>query len=100
MARCPRATCSTSTCRPVSHQVSFVLRTRSEENVAVILDLARSAMTRDGPQLAVQETTTMQNVFDLAVGPAGAGRDAAVDARGASRWCSAPLASTASFRTT
>jgi len=55
----------------VSHQVSFVLRTRSEENVAVTLDLARSAITRDGPQLAVQETTTMQNVFDLAVGPAG-----------------------------
>jgi predicted permease len=56
---------------PVSHQVSFVLRTSSEETVAVILDLARSAITRDGPQLAVQETTTMQNVFDLAVGPAG-----------------------------
>jgi len=56
---------------PVSHQVSFVLRTRSEENVAVILDMARSVITRDGPQLAVQEMTTMQNVFDLSVGPAG-----------------------------
>jgi predicted permease len=56
---------------PVSHQVSFVLRTSSEANVAVIIDMARSRITRDGPQLAVQETTTMQNVFDLAVGPAG-----------------------------
>jgi putative ABC transport system permease protein len=53
------------------HQVSFVLRTNAEDIVPALLDLARSTISRSGSQLAVQETTTMKNVFDLAVGPTG-----------------------------
>jgi putative ABC transport system permease protein len=55
----------------VANQVSFVLRTGSEQQTAAVLDLARSTISRAGSQLAVQETTTLKNVFDLAVGPAG-----------------------------
>ena len=53
------------------HQVSFVLRTNAEDAVPALLDLARSTISKSGSQLAVQETTTMKNVFDLAVGPTG-----------------------------
>ena len=56
---------------PVWHQVSFVLRTSGEGNAAAVLDAARSTIAREGRQLAVQQTTTMRNIFDLAVGPAG-----------------------------
>lgn len=52
-------------------QVIFVLRTENPEQVPALLDLARSTIARSGSQLAVQETTTLQNVFDLAVGPTG-----------------------------
>lgn len=54
---------------PVSHQVSFVLRT-DEGQVAPLLDAARATIARDG-RLAVQQTTTMANIFNLATGPAG-----------------------------
>jgi hypothetical protein len=55
----------------VGAQVSFVARTDTEAGVPVLLDLARSTIAREGSQLAVQQTTTMKNVFDLAVGPTG-----------------------------
>ena len=56
---------------PVWYQVSFVLRTDSPDRIPALLDLARSTIAKTGSQLAVQETTTMQNSFDLAMGPAG-----------------------------
>ena len=52
------------------NQVSFVLRTDSMEAASVLVD-ARSAIARDSSQLAVQQTTTMKNIFDLALGPTG-----------------------------
>jgi predicted permease len=55
----------------VWHQVSFVLRTGSEDRLPALLDLARSTIAKSGSQLAVQETTSLRNIFDLAVGPAG-----------------------------
>jgi putative ABC transport system permease protein len=53
-----------------NNQVSFVLRTDSIEPASVLLD-ARSAIGRESSQLAVQQMTTMKNIFDLALGPAG-----------------------------
>jgi ABC-type antimicrobial peptide transport system permease subunit len=52
------------------NQVSFVLRTHSIEPASVLPD-ARSAIRRESAQLAVQQMTTMKNIFDLALGPAG-----------------------------
>ena len=52
------------------NQVSFVLRTDSIEPASVLLD-ARSAIGRESSQLAVQQMTTMKNIFDLALGPTG-----------------------------
>jgi putative ABC transport system permease protein len=54
----------------VYNQVSFVLRTDAIEPALVLLD-TRSAIGREGSQLAVQQTTTMKNIFDRALGPAG-----------------------------
>jgi putative ABC transport system permease protein len=54
----------------VYNQVSFVLRTESIEPASVLLD-ARSAIGRESSQLAVQQMTTMKNLFDLALGPTG-----------------------------
>ena len=54
-----------------SQQMSFVLRTDSEASAPALLDLARSTIGKAGSQLAVQETTTLKNMFDLAVGPTG-----------------------------
>ncbi|HVL69802.1 MAG TPA: ADOP family duplicated permease [Vicinamibacterales bacterium] len=56
---------------PVWYQVTFVLRTNDAGRMPALLELARSTVAREGRQLAVQQTTTMQNVFDLAIGPAG-----------------------------
>jgi predicted permease len=56
---------------PVWHQVSFVLRTDDSDRLAVLLAAARSTIAREGGQLAVQQTTTMRNIFDLAMGPTG-----------------------------
>ena len=53
------------------HQVSFVLRTDSTAGVPALMDAARSTIGREGTQLAVQKTTTLQEVFDLAMGPTG-----------------------------
>ena len=55
----------------VPNQFSFVLRASDGQNMAALIDLARRTISRSGSQLAVQETTTMKNVFDLAVGPTG-----------------------------
>ena len=52
------------------NQVSFVLRTDSIEPGSVLAD-ARSAISRESSQIAVQQTTTMRNIFDLALGPTG-----------------------------
>lgn len=56
---------------PVRHQVTFAVRTESEERVPALLEEVRSTIQRESSQLAVQETTTMRSVFDLAVGAAG-----------------------------
>ena len=55
----------------VSHQTSFVIRTGNEAGMPALLDLARSTIAKAGSQLAVQQTTSLRNVFDLAVGPTG-----------------------------
>ncbi|HEV3484957.1 MAG TPA: FtsX-like permease family protein, partial [Vicinamibacterales bacterium] len=55
----------------VWHQVSFVLRTDRAETIAALVERARDTIARDGSNLAVQETTTMKHLFELAVGPAG-----------------------------
>lgn len=56
---------------PVSHQVSLVLATDDPAQVPALLDLARSTVSRDGTQLAVQSLTSLRNIFERAVGPAG-----------------------------
>jgi predicted permease len=50
------------------NHVSFVLRTDSFEPASVLVD-ARSAIARESAQLAVQQMTTMRNIFDRALGP-------------------------------
>ena len=52
------------------NQVSFVLRTDSIDAASILAD-ARSAIARESAQLAVHQTTTMKNIFDLALGPTG-----------------------------
>jgi predicted permease len=54
----------------VWHQVSFVLRTDREEQLPIVLENAQATIRREGGQLALQQTTTLQTIFDLAVGPA------------------------------
>lgn len=50
--------------------VSFVLRT-DPRNVVPLVKAARETIERESRQVAVQETTTLRNIFDLAVGPVG-----------------------------
>ena len=57
--------------RPVRYQVSFVIRTGDEAALTPLLNVARATIARDGGQFAVQQTTTMQDVFDQAMGPVG-----------------------------
>ncbi|MGB2717352.1 MAG: ADOP family duplicated permease [Vicinamibacterales bacterium] len=52
------------------NQVSFVLRTHSSDAASVLAD-ARLVLTGESSQLAVQQMTTMKNIFDLALGPTG-----------------------------
>jgi len=54
-----------------SAEATFVLRTDSEARAAGIIEAARSMISAPGTQLAVNETTTMRNIFDLAMGPTG-----------------------------
>ena len=49
-------------------QVSFVLRTDRGELIP-LLQAARETIERESRVFAVQQTTTLRNVFDLAVGP-------------------------------
>jgi putative ABC transport system permease protein len=51
-------------------QVTFVLRT-DPDNAAPVVKSARETIERESRQLAVQQTTTLRNIFDLAVGPVG-----------------------------
>jgi predicted permease len=54
----------------VYNQVSFVLRADAMEPAAILAD-ARAVIARESSQLAVQQMTTMKNIFDLALGPTG-----------------------------
>lgn len=49
---------------------SFVIRANRDQDVAAILENARKTVQRVAPSFAVNNTTTMQQVFDAAVGPA------------------------------
>ena len=46
-----------------------LLRTSGEDQLPVVLESAQSLVRRGG-QLALQQTTTMRSIFELAVGPA------------------------------
>lgn len=54
-----------------SAEITFVLRTDSEPHTPAVIDAARSMISAPATQLAVKETTTMRNIFDLAMGPTG-----------------------------
>jgi predicted permease len=54
-----------------SSQLTFIVRTDSEQRTPRLLDASRSTIATAGTQLAVRETTTMRNIFDLAMGPTG-----------------------------
>jgi predicted permease len=56
---------------PYYSGVSFVLRADAEAHVPAVIDAARATIAREGRQLAVQQVTTMRNIFDLAMGPTG-----------------------------
>jgi putative ABC transport system permease protein len=51
--------------------VVFVLRAARPEGLPGLLQGARAALQRDAPQLAVQRVTTMETIFETAMGPAG-----------------------------
>jgi putative ABC transport system permease protein len=55
----------------VESGVSFVIRTDDADRLAALLASARSTIARERGQFAVQQTTTMRSMFDLAIGPAG-----------------------------
>jgi putative ABC transport system permease protein len=50
---------------------SFVLRAKDPARMAALLAEARTTMARDGRQFAIQQTTTMSDMLDLAMGPTG-----------------------------
>jgi putative ABC transport system permease protein len=52
-------------------ETTFVVRTASEPDVPAMIQAARTTLTREAPHLAVHSVTSMQAVFDEAVGPAG-----------------------------
>ena len=52
-------------------EVSFVLRGERGGSLSALIDAARAEIARAGTHLAVQQTTTMQQVFAQSVGPAG-----------------------------
>jgi hypothetical protein len=56
---------------PPQTRVSFVIRTDSTERAAGLLAAARSIIAREKSPFAIQRTTTMRNIFDLSMGPAG-----------------------------
>ncbi|MBA2604838.1 MAG: FtsX-like permease family protein [Acidobacteria bacterium] len=50
---------------------TFVLRAQGDVDVPALIAAARSTLARDAPRLAVSRVSTLQMVFDEAVGPAG-----------------------------
>jgi ABC-type antimicrobial peptide transport system permease subunit len=52
-------------------QVSIVVRAADRRNLAPLVQATRQTIERESAHLAVQQTTTLRNIFDLAVGPAG-----------------------------
>ncbi len=75
---------------PYSPEVqALVLRTERPEDAAAVLEAARRTVQRVAPGVAVQEATTMEQVFDKAVGTRAADHDAADAADRRSPWCSA-----------
>jgi ABC-type antimicrobial peptide transport system permease subunit len=54
----------------VSNAQTVVVRAAERRDPAAILDSARRAIQAAAPGIAVQETTTMRNVFTRAIGPA------------------------------
>jgi predicted permease len=54
-----------------SPQVTFLVRTDSEQQTPAVIDAARATLGGAGTQLAVKETTTMRHIVDRAMGPTG-----------------------------
>lgn len=52
------------------NSAAIVLKMQRPQDAEAILDDARRTVNRVSPDFAVQETTTMERVFDFAVGPA------------------------------
>ena len=52
-------------------EMSFVLAAPGREDEARLLQAARTTLQRESSRLAIQRTTTMEFIFDEAVGPAG-----------------------------
>jgi putative ABC transport system permease protein len=55
----------------IREETTFVLRANSPAAVPSLVVAARTALARDAPRLAVHRFSTLQAVFDEAVGPAG-----------------------------
>ena len=55
----------------ISTETTFVVRTASAAEMPALIQAARGTLAREAPQLAVHRVTSMQAVFDEAVGPAG-----------------------------
>jgi putative ABC transport system permease protein len=53
---------------PVWHEVTFVVAADRAESVAPLLDLTRATIQTGTRNLAIQQITTLETVFDLAVG--------------------------------
>ena len=53
---------------PVWHEVSFVIAADRAENLAPLLDMTRTTIQTRARYLAIQQLTTFDSVFDLAVG--------------------------------
>jgi predicted permease len=53
-----------------SPQAALVIRTARRDDAAAVLDAARRTIQRVAPSFAIHETTTMERVMDIAVGPA------------------------------
>jgi ABC-type antimicrobial peptide transport system permease subunit len=51
--------------------LTFAVRTDSEERVAALMDAVRATIGRQNSQLAIQQMTTMQTVFDMSMGAVG-----------------------------
>jgi len=56
---------------PVWYKVSFVLRTDAQDRLPALVEMARATIASAGSNLAVQNTSTMRNAFDEAIGPVG-----------------------------